>query len=84
MSTNFTQDFFTSRRNYPDGNTRIGELDRLWYDSITKTIRIGDGITPGGEILFRSTSDTVTLIDGGRPYSVYGGVDVIDGGGVNL
>ena len=44
----FTQDFVTSRRNYNDGDTRIGEKDRLWYDSITNTIRIGDGETPGG------------------------------------
>jgi hypothetical protein len=47
---NFTQDFFTSRRNYGDGDTRIGDQDRLWYDSITNTIRIGDG-TPGGRIV---------------------------------
>jgi hypothetical protein len=60
MSDNFTQDFFTSRRNYADGSTRIGELDRLWYDSDTKTIRIGDGVTPGGEILFGSSPDKST------------------------
>lgn len=47
---NFTQDFFTSRRNIGDGNVRIGERDRLWYDPITNTIRIGDG-TPGGKIV---------------------------------
>ena len=47
----FTQDFFTSRRNYIDGNTRIGETDRLWYDKNTNTIRIGDGSTPGGIIV---------------------------------
>lgn len=44
----FTQDFRTQRRNYNDGDTRIGEKDRLWYDSITNTIRISDGETPGG------------------------------------
>ena len=44
----FTQDFRTQRRNYDDGDTRIGEKDRLWYDSITNTIRISDGETPGG------------------------------------
>jgi hypothetical protein len=47
----FTQDFLTSRRNFPDGNTRIGETGRLWYDSITNTIRISDGVTPGGIIV---------------------------------
>lgn len=44
----FTQDFRTQRRNYEDGDTRIGEKDRLWYDSVTNTIRISDGETPGG------------------------------------
>lgn len=46
----YTQDFFTSRRNYPDGNTRIGQLDRLWYDSVTLTIRVGND-SPGGRIV---------------------------------
>ena len=47
----FTQDFRTQRRNYDDGETRIGEKDRLWYDSNTNSIRIGDGATPGGVIV---------------------------------
>lgn len=46
----FTQDFFTQRRNFGDGTTRIGEHDRLWYDAITNTIRIWDG-NPGGKIV---------------------------------
>lgn len=50
MSENFTQDFITSRRNYEDGTTRVGQVGRLWYDSFTNTIRIGDG-TPGGRIV---------------------------------
>lgn len=47
----FTQDLFTSRRNFQDGNTRIGETDRIWYDSNTNTLRISDGTTPGGIII---------------------------------
>lgn len=47
----FTQDFFTSRRNQRDGNTRIDSRGRLWYDHNTNTIRIGDGVTPGGIIV---------------------------------
>jgi hypothetical protein len=47
----FTQDLFTSRRNQDDGTTRIGETDRLWYDSTTQTIRVSDGTTPGGIII---------------------------------
>lgn len=47
----FTQDFRTQRRNYNDGTTRIGEIGRLWYDSETRTIRVSDGVTPGGIIV---------------------------------
>ena len=46
----FIQKFFTSFGNHPDGETRTGELNRLWYDSNTNTIRIGDG-TSGGKIV---------------------------------
>ena len=47
----FTQDLFTSRRNTGDGNIRIGQRDRIWYDSNTNTLRIGDGVTPGGVVI---------------------------------
>ena len=60
----YTQDFFTSRRNFGDGQTRIGESNRLWYDPNTNTIRISNGITPGGIIVsggnFTFTDDTIT------------------------
>ena len=46
----YTQDFFTDRRNHGDGDTRIGQMDRLWYDPVTNTIRVGDG-NPGGRIV---------------------------------
>jgi len=51
MSNSFTQDFRTQRRNYDDGLTRIGEKDRLWYEPTTNTIRISDGVTPGGIVV---------------------------------
>ena len=47
----FTQDLYTGRRNYADGSTRIGQLDRIWYDKGTHTLRISDGSTPGGIII---------------------------------
>ena len=47
----FTQDLFTSRRNSSDGSTRIGQLDRIWYDKVTHTLRISDGSTLGGLII---------------------------------
>ncbi len=53
MSNNFTQDFLTSRRNYNDGTSRVNQVGRLWYDSETNTIRVGDG-TPGGLIVSAS------------------------------
>ena len=46
----FTQDFRTQRRNYSDGDTRLGDHDRLWYDGRTRTIRVYDG-TAGGTIV---------------------------------
>tara|TARA_R110000851_G_scaffold331012_1_gene504550 strand:+ start:53 stop:253 length:201 start_codon:yes stop_codon:yes gene_type:complete len=51
MSDSFTQDFKSQRRNYADGTTRVGEAGRLWYESSDKTIRISDGVTPGGIII---------------------------------
>jgi hypothetical protein len=59
----FTQDFFTSYRDYNDGNTRIGQLNRLWYDSESNTIRVSDGITPGGIIISGSGSGTASYPD---------------------
>ena len=47
----FTQDLFTSRRNYTDGNTRVGQAGRIWYDHNTQSFRIGDGVTAGGSII---------------------------------
>ena len=47
----FTQKLFSSYHNYPDGNTRVGELNRIWYDSNTNTLRIQLDATPGGTII---------------------------------
>ena len=57
----FTQDFRTQRRNYNDGETRIGEKDRLWYDSNTNTIRISDGVTLGGIVVGAGGDGNYTL-----------------------
>ena len=46
----FIQKFLTGRQNYGNGETRVGELGRLWYDSITNTIRIGDGTVGGRSV----------------------------------
>ena len=86
----FIQDFFTSRQNYPDGNTRIGQLDRLWYDSNTNTIRISDGVTPGGIIVTGgggAADAWKTLVVAGSPNLVATGEDTLEfvaGTGIHL
>jgi hypothetical protein len=57
----FTQDFRTQRRNYTDGQTRVGETGRLWYDSDSNTIRVGDGETAGGVIVGGGGGGSYTL-----------------------
>ena len=48
----FTQKIFSSYQPYADGDYRIGELYRIWYDSKTHTLRIQlDPNTPGGTII---------------------------------
>ena len=47
----FTQDLFTSRRNYDDGTLRVGQNGRLWYDHDTNSFRVSDGTTPGGLVV---------------------------------
>jgi len=48
----FSQKLFTSLHNYSDSDTRIGELNRIWYDSNTNVFRIQlDAVTPGGTII---------------------------------
>jgi len=71
-----TQDFFTSRRNFDDGATRIGEEGRLWFDAGTLTIRVSDGVTPGGIIL--------TFGGGGGGSSGYSGTSGYSGSSVIL
>ena len=44
----FIQNFFTSRDNNANTETYVGQTDRLWYNPDTNSIRISDGVTPGG------------------------------------
>ena len=64
----FTQDFFTSRRNFNDSTTYVGQLDRLWYDPVTNTIRIGDG-TPGGKLVHDTAGTSSPLTTKGDLYT---------------
>jgi len=48
----FAQKLFTSLQNYNNPDTRIGELNRIWYDSVNNVFRIQlDKTTPGGTII---------------------------------
>jgi hypothetical protein len=48
----FSQKLFTSLQNYNNPDTRIGELNRIWYDSVNNVFRIQlDKTTPGGTII---------------------------------
>lgn len=44
----FIQNFFTSRDNNANTETYVGQVDRLWYNPDTNSIRVSDGNTPGG------------------------------------
>ena len=61
----FIQKFFTGYKTRGDGETLIGELNRLWYDSNTNTIRISDG-NPGGKIVSGSSMGS-TVYEGPTP-----------------
>ena len=54
----FVQKLFTSYHGYDDGDSRIGEINRIWYDSGSNTFRISDGITPGGIVISGGGSST--------------------------
>ena len=51
MLPKFVQELFTSRKNYGNGNTIVGQVGRLWYESETNSIRVSDGIRPGGRVI---------------------------------
>ena len=44
----YIQNLFTSRDNNSNAATNVGQLGRLWYDPVTNTIYVSDGVTPGG------------------------------------
>jgi hypothetical protein len=52
----YYQEFYTSRKNRDDGQTRIGEEGRLWYEQTTNTIRVANGY-PGGQIVGTVTAN---------------------------
>jgi hypothetical protein len=72
----FIQKLFTTLQNYDNGDTRIGETNRIWYDSKRNAFYISDGSTPGG----------IAIGGGGGSYTLLtatntrlGGVKIGDG-----
>lgn len=52
----YIQNFFTSRDNNANTETYVGQKDRLWYNPDTNSIRISDGVTPGGLVVDLETN----------------------------
>jgi hypothetical protein len=81
-STNYIQNFMTSRDNNAYGPTFVGQEGRLWYNPVTNAIYVSDGVTPGGILV--SGGGNVSppeIIDGGFAASVYTIPQIIGGGG---
>jgi len=76
----FIQKLFSTQQNYQNGATRIGERNRIWYDSNTNTFRIQLDSTPGGTVI---SGGAFGNLDGGLPNSNYGGIASIDAGGID-
>lgn len=56
----FIQNFFTSRDNNANAATYVGQQDRLWYNPITQTMYVSDGVTPGGIPVNLATGANIT------------------------
>lgn len=57
----YIQNFFTSRDNNANTETYVGQKDRLWYNPDTNSIRISDGVTPGGLVVDLETNANATF-----------------------
>ena len=51
MSQKFFQELVTRRKNYPGGDGIVGQVGRLWFENETNSIRLSDGVRPGGRII---------------------------------
>ena len=68
------QKFFTSRVKQTTGTTYVGEKGRMFYDETTKSIRVSDGVTAGGQpILFTTLSANI-----GNLYVTGGNISAIN------
>jgi hypothetical protein len=75
------QRLYTSRDNNNPGANYIGQEGRLFYRPDDNTIRVSDGVTPGGIIVSGGGGGIgKTQIDGGAADSVYLDADQVNGG----
>lgn len=53
------QKLFTSRVRNTLGTTFVGERGRLFYDELTGSLRLSDGVTPGGNPIHIHAANTI-------------------------
>jgi hypothetical protein len=73
------QKFFTSRVKQTTGSTYVGEKGRMFYDETTKSIRVSDGVTAGGQpILFTTLSANIgnLYVTGGNISNINANQDI--------
>jgi hypothetical protein len=58
----FIQKLFSSYKDFKpgQGSGHLGELYHIWYDSESNSLRISDGVTPGGKPITSGTGVTVS------------------------
>lgn len=80
--TSWIQNLFTSRDNKAVSATYVGQEGRLWYDPVTNTLRVSDGITPGGLLVAGGGGGGggIVNLDGGSAHSTYLATENINGG----
>ena len=57
----FIQNLYTSRDNNAQGNTFVGQQDRLWWDPVTNAFYASDGNTAGGIPVGISNTANITI-----------------------
>jgi hypothetical protein len=57
----FIQNLYTSRDNNAQGNTFVGQQDRLWWDPVTNAFYASDGNTAGGVPVGISNTANITI-----------------------
>lgn len=70
---NYIINFFTSRNNNADPSTNVGQESRLWWNPVTNSLYVSDGVTPGGIAVGGGGG-------GGNPAGPNGSIQFNDGG----